>query len=191
MIRKHAGFFSLLLAVVLVLASVLWSSKTEDERKAKLSEAIKASYGLANPGLQITDIDMIRDGSVYKAIFKMNGELFETYVDLDGRYIFPTRTDIGPAVELFQTQKSFFECLRNKNVVLFGESTTNVTIQQIRILDSSPYLGQIYFDCTGENLQTCIENNITTVPSWFIDNKIYEAVLPIQTIENLTGCVYS
>lgn len=190
MILKKATGLLFLLTLLAVTTSVILSFKHLQSKELEIKTSLEESFRLANPGLEITDLILVRDGSMYKVFVKMGNDLVEYYTDSDGKYLFTVATDVKGALQDFKSQKSFYDCLRNKQVVLFGVSTVNATISQIKILGNSPYLGSIYFDCSGENLEFCLNNNITAVPAWLIDELIYETTLSIPAIEAVTNCTY-
>ena len=175
---------------VLGLLSVLWFFGAEEIREQRLSEIILESYGLANPGMTISNLVIVKMGSVYRAVFRLEETFVETYIDAEGKYLFSAATDINAAENAFKMQKSFFECLVDKGVTLFGQATTNGTIVQMSLLGNSPYLGQLYFDCSGDYQGVCVSQNITSVPSWRINGQIYPGILPIPVLESETECTY-
>lgn len=186
----HKQWFVLAILVVIIIGLFSWFRRPESDMETEISEKIKNAYELSNPGSTVTDITLIPEGGVYKVIFKFDGDLVEIYVDRDGRYVFPVRTELSAAVEAMTAQKEFFSCLREQNTILYGVIGTNATDLQLRTLWSSPYLGNIYFDCSEERLDTCIAMNVTAVPSWAILGRLYAGVATVEDLETLTGCKF-
>ncbi|MBR9680807.1 MAG: hypothetical protein GOU98_03215 [Candidatus Altiarchaeota archaeon] len=167
-----------------LVAYLLWLPINQNMLETKIVEA----FELANPDSQVTDVNLIREGSVYKAIFKLGGELTEIYIDPTGKYLFPIRSDVSETIQVFKNQKNFFTCLREKETILFGVIGNNYTTAQLQELGSGPYVGLIYFDCGGENTETCVSQNITSAPSWIINQTLYPLSLKVAQVAQLSGC---
>ena len=50
-------------------------------------------------------------------------------------------------------------------------------------------LDKLFFDCTGDNLQTYQQMGVKNIPSVVYNQTIYEGVKPAEWFENVTGCV--
>ena len=187
--KKIAGLLSILILLA-ITASVVLSFKHTQSKELEIKNSLEESFRLTNPGLEISELTLVRDDSMYKVFVKMGTDVIEYYTDSNGKYLFTVATNVEKALQGFKSQKEFYECLRDKQVILFGVSTVNATIYQIRALGNSPYIGGIYFDCAGENLDPCLSKNITAVPAWLIDGVVYETTLNIPAIESLTNCTY-
>jgi len=171
---------------IIILA--FWYFRDGIVNESVIKASIKDVYELTNPGTSVTGITLIKEGSVYRVIFKLNGGLQEVYVDKDGKYVFPTWAEMSSTTSSFEAQKNFYTCLSDNQVILYGQIGTNVTTAQLNALGSSPYLNYIYFDCSGDNLQTCISRNVTLVPTWEIDGILYSGSFTPADLQSLTGC---
>jgi len=184
------GMFGLVIFVLMIVAAVYLSDMVRERKEEKIKGDIKRVYELANPGSSVTDVAVIREGDIYRVVFKLNGDFKEVYMDQDGRYVFPRRANVETAISSFEFQKEFFSCLFDKGVVLYGQIGTNGTDLQLRNLGSSPYAGYVYYDCSGDRVAACLGRNVTSVPTWVINGSRYVGVLDLDEIERLTGCTY-
>lgn len=175
---------------VLVAAAALHLG-LERHRRSRLAGRIEEAYELANPGSTVEGVTLIPEGSVYRAVFRLDGQLVEVHVDSGGNYIFPVSTDLQRTTSSLRAEKEFFGCLRDGGVMLYGRAGTNVTQQQFRELGGSIYLDGIYYDCSGEQLETCLARNVTSVPTWFIGGEFYGGVATVEDLERLTGCTHA
>jgi hypothetical protein len=181
---KNVVFLLLVIAALVLVSDYL----TKRGEEARIKGLLEDAYELANPGSSVTEMTLVREGGVYKVIFKFDGDLMEVYVDKEGRYIFPVKTDLGSAMDSLEYQRNFFSCLARKGVVLYGQLGTNETDMQLREFWSSPYLNYIYFDCSGDQLEICLNSNVTEVPSWSINNTLYIGFATVGFIGEVTSC---
>lgn len=188
---KYGGIF---LGILMVIMAFLYLGVTNSDRwenghgEERIAAIVKEAFELANPGAIVSDVTLIDDDGVYRAIFRVGDDLMEVFVDKSGKYIFTTRTETNSTITSYRSQKQFFECLRDRGTILYGLSTTNATIRQLSLFSNSPYLGYVYIDCSGDGMAVCVENNVTSVPSWGVGGNMYEGVATILWIENMTGC---
>ena len=85
-------------------------------------------------------------------------------------------------------QDAELKCIA-ENSLLYVSKTCSHCAQQKSILGE----GIKYFNMTdclesAEKTEYCAENNITSVPSWIINNTKYTGVKSIGELKSLTGC---
>jgi len=176
--------------VVFTAAFYTYSYLEGKSSRSEVESRIREVYELANPGASVSDFSLIDEGGVYRAVFRLDGQLVEVHADKQGLYLFPVSTDLKETLSEMKSQTRFFSCLKGQGVILYGQSDTNTTLRQFRELDNSMFIGGIYYDCTGGQLQTCLSRNVTSVPAWFINGTLYEGIATPGDLQRLTGCAY-
>ncbi len=155
-----------------------------------IRQSVKELYEMSNPGKVVSDVLLLKEGLNYKVIFKLDDQMMETFVDSFGNSMFLTKVDVKELKNELGIQKSFFSCLETKETFLFGQSNNNYTQLQFELFENSVFLNQMYFDCIGDNVETCVSFNITTAPSWIVGNEVYAGIQTRAQIEQITGCQY-
>ena len=189
MFGKYGKFVAagVLVAVVAVAVALYSINVLRSPSTAPLEDVVKEFYTLSNPGLSVSEVVIVPDWPVYRAIVKAGSDLSEVFIDPEGRYIFPSRIDLNRSIDNLRLQLNFFSCLQQKGVILFG-SNDNFTALQFSQLGNSPYISYIYADCSGDNVQRCLDLNITRVPTWVIGGRAYAAILSASQLSAATNC---
>jgi hypothetical protein len=135
--------------------------------------SVNAESGIYHVVLRTTDLT---GASVIQDIF----------VTEDGKFITDKLLDAERYKTSLSNNKDFITCLSGKGLRVVGQSTNNYTLAQMQLLGSFGY--RIYFDCVGDNIQTCQQLGIKTVPSVIYNQTLYEGIKPVEWFEQATGC---
>ena len=108
------------------------------------------------------------------------------FVTKDGKFITDKLLDAEEYRKSLESSRDFADCLSGKGVRILGQSTNNYTIEQLRLLGNFGYT--IYFDCAGDNMQSCQQLGVQNIPALVYNRALYEGLKQIEWIENLTGC---
>ncbi|MEK6872455.1 MAG: hypothetical protein AABW90_00400 [Nanoarchaeota archaeon] len=80
----------------------------------------------------------------------------------------------------------FAQCLTEKGVKVYGNDFCQYTTKQFNYFGKSKqYLN--YIKCS-ENKELCDSKDITTTPTWEINNELYSQVQTFERLEAITGC---
>jgi len=156
---------------------------------------VKDLYELAT-GATVEIISVVKESGIYKVIGKTTdytGQsiLLEVYLTEDGKLLSERVLRLNDYVESLENQKEFIDCLSEKGLKVYGITNTTVTqLQLVQVLGGSRFLGKIYVDCTGQNLQTCLDAGVETVPSVIYQRKVYEGIKTLDWFENITDCKF-
>ena len=196
--KSKRSFFPLVTLVVgIILGSVLMFLL--DVRLGQIStdqagDKVKELYELAT-GTDVEIISILKESGMYKVILRTtdsfgNSQILEIFVTQDGKILNQNSLEIDEFVSRLNRQKEFIECLSESGLKVYGVSNSTATqLQMIQVLGGR-FLGDIYIDCVGQNLQSCLDAGITTVPSTLYKGQIYEGVRTLDWFENTTSCVY-
>jgi hypothetical protein len=112
----------------------------------------------------------------------------DIYITTDGKLLTDKMLQADQYKTALESNKNFITCLSDKGVRVVGLSSNNYTVLQMQVLGTFGY--KIYFDCGGNNLQTCQQLGVKTIPSIVYNQTIYEGAQPIAWFEQLTNCTY-
>ncbi|MEM5814964.1 MAG: hypothetical protein QXD89_00530 [Candidatus Aenigmatarchaeota archaeon] len=164
--------------------------------KNKIIENVRKLYEITNPGSKVEIEGIKEEKNLYKLLLKVTTmqriNYLETYVTKDGKFLSGNVIPIEENLQQIEKMKKFVDCLFNKNVRIFGATSTNITqinsatLLQLSILGI--YSGKIYVSCDGDALQQCINIGLTSLPALVYENKAYYGVYTAEFIANLTGC---
>jgi hypothetical protein len=146
-------------------------------------------YQLLSEG-KVEPMKVTEDGGLYRVVLRIttaNGDnLQEVYVSKDGSII----TDKILRTEDYQAklerEKGFADCLKSKQLLVFGQSNEQNTLTQLTTLGNFGY--KVFVDCTGANLQVCQQLGIQQIPLILYENKTYTGVHDLSWFEQTTGC---
>lgn len=164
----------------------------------EIKDNVKKLYELANPGILFSVENIKSEGSMYKVLLKSINEqqprYIETYVSKDGRFLTEAVIFVKESAEQIEKLKNFVDCLDSKQVRILGMLQSNITeINQATLLQLNilgRYSSKIYFSCDGDNLNTCLQLGITSLPVVFYNNRTYPGIYNIAFLSNLTGCPF-
>ena len=80
------------------------------------------------------------------------------------------------------------ECIGKKATLYVQAGCHYCEIQEDKFGDKLELLNIV--DCieNDENIQKCLDAEITGTPSWMINGKLHEGVYEIEELKNMTGC---
>jgi hypothetical protein len=96
-----------------------------------------------------------------------------------------TGYSVSPSLD----EKTDFEsCLVNQDIILYINSEdSSKTLKEIKNFD---YLTDIkFFNCL-KNQEKCISEEITTFPSWVINNNKIERDISVKELSEISGCKF-
>lgn len=159
-----------------------------------ITNKVLETYELANPNTNLEVMNVKERGGLYEVILSTGQQTHQTvYVTKDGKFLSEVLLNLSQFKETMQSRKEFFNCLKDKDVKIYGALQTNNTqIQratrlQIQLLGGANYLGDIYQDCSN-NLQACVQQGVKTLPSVKYGGKFYGGVKQYQWFQNVTDC---
>ncbi len=78
------------------------------------------------------------------------------------------------------------DCLSEENIVLYGNDHCPFTHTQLEVFGN--YQSNInYFECLG-NESYCKDEGVEKIPSWKVNDKVYEGVKSLEQLSNITSC---
>lgn len=110
----------------------------------------------------------------------------QIYITNDGKFITDKIINLEDYKKRLNNEKNFTNCLRDKGLVIVGQSTNLETMRQLNTLGA--FSNRVYFDCVGDNLQKCIDIGITTIPTIIYSGQNFSGVKDLAFFEGLTGC---
>ncbi len=142
-----------------------------------------------------SDVDVlsvIQESGLYKVTVKYTDRtgseaVQDVYITADGSFITDKLLNLEDYKARLSREKDFVDCLRDKNVIVFGSSNDLVSSQQLSLLGSYAY--KIYVDCFA-NPETCQQLGVTQVPITVYGNQSYVGLKSVSWFEELTGCKY-
>lgn len=158
--------------------------------KDKVGKRVKEVYSLSNPNQNVEISSVTEENGLYKVIIKSNTQLQEVYVTQNGKFLIRKPTKLEGLRERLSKTQDFTNCLKNKNVRLYGISNQTATQAQIQILGGVNFASQIYQSCAGQNAQGCVQNGVKKVPSIKYKDQVLEGVNRVSKIANITGCEF-
>ena len=161
-----------------------------------VEESVKKFYELALPGSSVNVESIKKEGEIYKFLLKVssgnNQQYLEAWVTKDGRILTENVIYLQESIQNIEKFKKFVECLNSKGVKIFGVLDTNryqnealLTWQLLNSLGRYSYM--IFVNCDN-NVDDCKKIGIKSFPATIYDNKIYEGLLTINQISQITGC---
>ncbi|MCK4496994.1 MAG: hypothetical protein KAU24_02300 [Candidatus Aenigmarchaeota archaeon] len=191
MSKREIGYIVIILVLVVVIAAMFLQNVLITGSQQQALDKLTAVYELISEAeVEVLSVEEV--SGVYKVLLRLRGTLGDTleevYVTKDGSLITDRIIDTEDYKTRLESQKAFAECLKEKNLLVFGQSNEPNTIQQLQILGSFSY--KIYMDCVGAQLEACQQLGIEQIPSVVYDGKSYAGVKNIDWFESLTGCEF-
>lgn len=131
------------------------------------------------------------ESGVYKVTVKANATSIasDLYVTKDGQMLFqPDVLAINQTIDQLLAKRAFFDCLAGKGLIFYGSTDTNATLVQLQVFGGTQFVDRVYIGCEGDKVQSCIDANITEVPTFVYENKSYTGAKPVDWFVNLTEC---
>jgi hypothetical protein len=187
------------IAVIVVLAAALGyallsgfgfgitgNAVSQDSATQKIKDIYKI---LTDKDVEI--LSMKAESGIYKVVIRTTDYagapiVQDIFITTDGKFITDKLLDAEQYRASLSNSKDFITCLSGKGVRVVGQSNNNYTLAQMQLLGSFGY--RIYFDCIGDNIQTCQQLGIKTIPSVIYNQTIYEGIKPVEWFEQLTNC---
>ncbi len=146
-------------------------------------------YELLSEGnVEILKVD--EQSGLYKVLMRVktanSDNLQEVYVTKDGSLITDKIIVTDDYKVRLEKEKAFAECLKEKGVLIFGQSTETNTLSQLNVLGNYAY--KVYVDCIGTNLEVCQQLGVTEVPTIVVGNSSVTGVHTLDWFEQMTGC---
>lgn len=191
MSKRETGYIVVIVILVIVIAAMFLQNVMITGSQQQALDKLTDVYELITEAeVEVLSVEEV--SGVYKVLLRLKGTLGDTleeiYVTKDGSLITDKIIDTEDYKTRLENQKAFTECLKDKNLLVFGQSNEPNTIQQLQILGSFSY--KIYVDCVGAQLEACQQLGIQEIPSFVYDGKIYTGVKTIDWFESLTGCEF-
>ncbi len=185
------------LIIGLILGSILMlllDLRLSDISTDEAGKRVKNAYELVT-GSSVEVIGVLKESGMYKVIAKTTDYLgqttmLEVYVTPDGKLMSQRILKLEELTHSLERQREFIECLNEEGLKIYGISNNTATQLQLQVLGGSRFLGQIYVDCVGANLQTCLDAGVVTVPSIAYQGDVYEGVKTLEWFENETACIF-
>jgi len=189
MIKKEKIYIVVIVILAIAIAYVfLQSTITTGSQQQALNKLTDVYKLITEADVEVLSVEEV--SGVYKVLLRLRGtlgdSLEEIYVTKDGNLITDKIIDTEDYKTRLESQKEFIECLKEKNLLVFGQSNEPNTIQQLQLLGNFAY--KIYVDCVGANLEACQQLGIQEIPSVVYEGKSYAGVKNIDWFESLTGC---
>lgn len=189
--KRDVFYIAVIAILAIVIAAMFLQSFLVTGSQQQAISKLKDVYGLITEA-EVDVLSVEEVSGMYKVLLRLKGttgdSIEEVYVTKDGNLI----TDKIIITEDYKTnlekQKAFVDCLKEKNLLIFGQSNEPNTVQQLQILGSFSY--KIYVDCLGANLEACQQLGIEQIPSVVYGGKIYTGTRDISFFESLTGCQF-
>ncbi|UCD07751.1 MAG: hypothetical protein JSW41_02145 [Candidatus Aenigmatarchaeota archaeon] len=189
--KREIGYIVVIVILLVVIAVMFLQNVVITGSQQQALDKLTAVYELISEAdVEVLSVEEV--SGVYKVLLRLKGTMGDTleevYVTKDGSLITAKIIDTEDYKTRLEDQKAFAECLKGKNLLVFGQSNEPNTIQQLQILGSFSY--KIYVDCVGAQLEACQQLGIEQIPSVVYDGKIYTGVKNIDWFESLTGCEF-
>lgn len=153
------------------------------------SSVVKDTLSLTNPNSNIEVSSVTEENDLYKVTYKLDGQLQETYLTKNGKFLVQGLTNISAAQARYTDLNDFVGCLQQKGAVIFGMANNPDTQNLVQALGGPNLVSQIYYDCSSnQSRRVCLQNNITRVPSVMYQGQVLQQPQRVSQIEQLTGC---
>ncbi len=189
--KKDAAYVAAILALAAVLAFGFFQGMLAAGSQQKVLAGIEGVYR----NLTESDVEIVQvkdEGYLYRILLRLRlpegDALREVYSTKDGRFF----SEAGNVIELssfvprLEGEKRFAECLRAKEFFVLGQKSQPETVQQLLVIGN--FANKVFVECSGANLQACLQIGISEIPTVLYDKMNYTGVKDRAWIEDLTGC---
>ncbi|MBI4018096.1 MAG: hypothetical protein HY368_00630 [Candidatus Aenigmarchaeota archaeon] len=191
---KGRILYGVIAVLVLALAFLIYSSYISAGQKAAKQEAAVEKVARIYELLTENTVEVLNvkeESGMYRVILATRDaagsrQVQEVLVSSDGALFTDRAVNTQALLDRVTKEKAFAECLAEKQVLVFGQSSEVNTQTQLQVIGS--FYRKVYVDCTGANLQVCQQVGITQVPTTVYNNTPYIGVQTLQLYEELTGC---
>ncbi len=209
MVSERAYQIGLGAAVLVILAGAAFSFNlfgigtptgqiSADAAGEKVKQAMTAQGG------QVT-VESVEEASdsLYKVILNSGGTLDTTYITQDGKHILQSPVNASQFIRQAKARTSFLNCLRNRNVTIYGHTQTQPTLLQLQVLGGTSNLQGIYQQVNNQTLpllaqtlsqqagqQISAQQVLQSLPITFVNGQPNLGVQQMSFFENQVGCTY-
>src|SRR3989338_7077258 len=136
-------------------------------------------------------LSAVEMNGVYKVVVRFNdfsGQRVtqDVYITKDGKLITDRFIIADNYRTALQRQKSFVECLLERNLRILGQSNDTATLQQFNVLGTYSY--KLFVSCSDANEQTCRDLGVDRYPTTVFNSTGYANIYAPQFFSQLTGC---
>lgn len=185
--KMPTGYILTILIIIVLAGGFGYMIIKDIPNTAAGEKNIKSIYNTLS-GVDVEIISAKEENGLVKYTLKtQQNTVQDVYATKDGSMLALNVIDVSKTLANLDNQKEFAQCLLNRSVVVAGLPNDNYTIAQLQVLGA--YSTALFFDCSGDNYQKCVDANITMVPTIFIGGyKANEGARPVEWFEQMTGC---
>lgn len=183
-------FSGLLLGAVLVFIGMNQGNVSGERIAQDLESTLEQSTGQS---LEIINID--RQNGLYRVQLRdSENQLTTYYMTRDGELVAQESgfTDFNDFRRRVSAQASFSDCMSDREVVMFGNSSQRATLAQIQLLGGANQVTDIYADVNNEPvLEQAVRLGISRTPAFYYGNQTIQGVQTVPQLGDFTGCQYN
>ena len=136
-------------------------------------------------------LSAVEMNGIYKAVVRFNdfsGQRVtqDVFITKDGKLITDRFIIADNYRTALQRQKSFVECLLERNLRILGQSNDTATLQQFNVLGTYSY--KLFVSCNGADEQSCRDLGVDRYPTTVFNSTGYANIYAPQFFSQLTGC---
>jgi hypothetical protein len=188
-LKRESAYLLVIAVLAVIIASLLLQNFLVQGSQQQAVDRVKDVYELITEN-EVEVLTVKEESGLYRILMKVKGtegdSVQEIYATKDGNLITDKIINTENYKTNLESQKNFIECMKDKKLLIFGQSNEPNTIQQIQLLGNFAY--KVYVDCLGANLQVCQQMGIEQIPTIIYEQKSYTGVKTIEWFESLTGC---
>jgi len=201
----------ILIIGILVLVSIAFYYGQRNTQSIVSAEVVaeKAinyiNENMMSEGLQVSLINVEREGDLYKMRIKIDGQEYSSYLTLDGSLLFPegisleeeepTETQEEPEklpVEGEESLGSLAQCLTEKGFKFYGASWCSWCKKQKELfksaVDDLPYV-ECDIEGQDEIAKECKDAGISSYPTWGLpDGSLSVGFKELEELAEISGC---
>lgn len=136
-------------------------------------------------------LSTVEMNGVYKVVVRFNDfagqkTTQDVFITKDGKLVTDRFIIADNYKTALQKQKTFIECLLNRNLRILGQANDTATLQQFNVLGTYSY--KLFVSCDTPNEQACRDLGVTRYPTAVYNNTGYANIYGAEFFGNLTGC---
>lgn len=189
--RRQVLMVSLLIAGVLVggVATYLGTNMNQVSSQKAGENVVSTLERQTGQQYELVRVEN-QDGLYRVDVTGANDQLQTYFVTKNGKMLTSTLTDMEQVNNLLDAREDFSNCMTDRGVVMYGNSTQLATVRQIQVLGGTRYL-PVYKDVNSpDNLQEAVDRGITSVPAFYYNGSTLEGVNGINSLQQFTGCQF-
>lgn len=185
--------------IFLILIGVFLGSNTSfldlDSQSISQDQAADNLVSLleTQSGQEYEIVSVQSENDLYKIdISDSENQLSTYYVTRNGEMMTNSMNEFQELESTVEAQRSFSNCLSDRDAVMYGNTSQRSTNLQIQILGGSNMVSPIYKDVNSQqNLQEAVDRGISSVPGLYYNGSVISGVNQISQISEFTGCQFS